>query len=68
MDNPLQLPPLPHDRLVPVHIAARRLQRSERTVRRWIALGLVPAHRPIGRRAWLIRLPDIAHLQLGRCA
>jgi excisionase family DNA binding protein len=42
------------DRIVRVHIAARILGCSERTVRRWIENQKIPAER-IGRRAWGIR-------------
>jgi excisionase family DNA binding protein len=41
-----------------VHHAARRLNRSERTVRRFIQLGKLPARR-FGRRSWVIAIADI---------
>jgi excisionase family DNA binding protein len=63
MQKPLEVPHLPPDRLLPVHIAARRLDCSDRTLRRWIALRKVPAQR-IGRRRWGIRLRDIERLRV----
>lgn len=54
---------------VPVHIAARRLRCSRRTVRRWIKQGILPASR-IGRRAWAVSVPAIAtrlDLREGAC-
>ena len=44
-----------------VHHAARRLKRSERTVRRLIQQGKLPARR-LGLRCWVIAIPDIEHL------
>jgi len=41
-----------------VHHAARRIGRSERTVRRLIQQGKLPAHR-IGRRSWAILPVDL---------
>jgi len=62
MQSPLDMPSSTPDRLISVHIAARRLKRADRTIRRWIARGEVPAER-IGRRPWGIRLRDIERLQ-----
>lgn len=46
------------DRLLRVNCAARRMRCSDRTLRRWIVNGLVPATR-LGRRAWGIRPGDL---------
>lgn len=43
---------------VPVHIAARTLECSERTIRRMIKLEILPAQRE-GRRRWVILRSDI---------
>lgn len=45
------------DRILRVHTLARLLGCSRRTVRRRIALRLIPAMR-IGRRAWGVRASD----------
>jgi excisionase family DNA binding protein len=50
---------------VPVHIAAKHLNCSARTVRRWIQQGRLRAER-IGRRAWAILRRDIKNLRNDR--
>ena len=50
------------ERLLPVHIVARHLRCSGRTVRRYIATGRLPAER-INRRAWGIRITDVTDLR-----
>jgi excisionase family DNA binding protein len=62
MNNRLAVPATPSEKLLRTNIAARRLKRSERTLRRWIILGILPAQR-VGRRAWGIREPDVKRLQ-----
>jgi predicted site-specific integrase-resolvase len=52
---------LPPDRLLLVGCVARLYKIAPRTLRRWIATGLVPAVR-IGRRAWAIRASDLERL------
>jgi hypothetical protein len=49
-------------KLLPVHIAARHLGRSARTVTRLINNGKLPAKR-INRRSWGVCSTDIARLQ-----
>ena len=44
--------------VVRVHIAARRIGRSPRTIRRWIQLGVLPA-RKVGLRRWAIFAADL---------
>jgi len=44
-----------------VHHAARRLKRSERTVRRLIQQGKLPARRH-GLRCWVISIADVERL------
>ena len=44
-----------------VRNAARRIKRSERTVRRFIQQGKLPARR-IGLRRWVIAVADIDYL------
>lgn len=46
------------DRIIRVHIAARLLGCSERTIRRYIQNRILPACR-LGRRAWGIRFSDL---------
>ncbi len=41
-----------------VHIAAKRIGRSPRTIRRYIERGILPAVR-LGQRRWLIHSADI---------
>jgi hypothetical protein len=48
--------------LIPVHIAARRLGRSPRTIRRYIYLHLILAVR-INKRAWGVWEGEIERLQ-----
>ena len=50
------------ERLVCVHAAAFRLCCSERTVRRLIQIGELPAIR-INRRSWGVRVADITRLR-----
>jgi len=50
------------ERLLPVHIAARYLRCSGRTVRRYITTGSLPAER-VNQRAWGIREVDITRLR-----
>jgi excisionase family DNA binding protein len=44
-----------------VHHAARRINRSDRTVRRFIQQGKLPARR-VGLRRWVIAVADIDYL------
>jgi hypothetical protein len=44
-----------------VHHAAHRINRSDRTVRRFIQLGKLPARR-LGLRCWVIAIADIERL------
>jgi excisionase family DNA binding protein len=55
--------PLP-DKIL-VHNAARILNCSKRTIRRYIQVGILTAERR-GRRAWLIMRADLEHLQRSR--
>jgi excisionase family DNA binding protein len=48
-----------------VHIAARRLGRSPRTIRRFIQNGDLPAQR-LGQRPWVVLSTDIEHFRKGR--
>lgn len=41
-----------------VHVAAKRIGRSPRTIRRYIERGILPAVR-LGQRAWLIQITDV---------
>jgi Helix-turn-helix domain len=50
------------DRLIRVHIAARVLGRSPRSITRWIGKGRLPATR-LNRRSWGIRAVDLVALQ-----
>lgn len=50
------------ERLLPVHIAARHLRCSRRTVRRYITTGRLRAVR-VNRRAWGIRIADVFDLR-----
>jgi excisionase family DNA binding protein len=50
------------ERLLPVHIAARHLRCSGRTVRRYITTGRLRAVR-VNRRAWGIRITDVTDLR-----
>jgi excisionase family DNA binding protein len=43
---------------VRVHVAAKRIGRSPRTIRRYIEQGILPAVR-LGQRAWLIHSIDV---------
>jgi excisionase family DNA binding protein len=47
------------DRIIRVHIAARLLRCSGRTIRRRIQNQEIPASR-IGRRAWGVRVSDLS--------
>jgi hypothetical protein len=49
-------------KLLRVNVVARRLCRSERTIRRLIQIGKLPAQR-INGRAWGVRVVDIVGLQ-----
>ena len=62
MDNPA---PLALSRILYVHHAAKRLRCTDRTVRRLIKRGQIPACRK-GRRAWTIRSSDLDHFLAGR--
>lgn len=50
------------EKLLPVHIAARHLRCSGRTVRRYITTGRLKAVR-VNRRAWGIRGADVFGLR-----
>jgi excisionase family DNA binding protein len=50
---------------VPVHIAARTLECSERTVRRLIQLEILPAQRD-GHRRWLLFRSDVEAVRSSR--
>jgi len=50
------------NKLLPVHIAARHLRRSARTVTRLINKGRLPARR-INRRSWGVRVSDVDQLR-----
>jgi excisionase family DNA binding protein len=54
----------PHE-TVPVHIAAKHLNCSTRTVRRWIQQHRLRAER-IGQRAWAVMRCDIENLRNDR--
>ena len=50
------------NRVIPVHIAAQRLGRSPRTVRRYISFRLILADR-INKRAWGICEAEVERLR-----
>ena len=54
--------PFHPDRLLSVHVAAKRLKRPDRTLRHWINRGILPAKRN-GIRPWVIREADIEILR-----
>lgn len=57
MDNSAPLAP---SQILYVHHAAKRLHCTDRTVRRLIKRGQIPARRK-GRRVWMIRSSDLDH-------
>ena len=62
MNNPAPQAP---SRILYVHHAAKRLHCTDRTVRRLIERGQIPACRK-GRRTWTIRSSDLDHFLASR--
>ena len=50
-----------------VHIAAKRIGCSTRTVRRYIERGILPAQR-IGQRSWSVLVADVEWVRIRRCS
>jgi excisionase family DNA binding protein len=55
------------DRTILVHVAARKIGCSPRTIRRYIQKGILRAWR-VGRRSWLVMLSDVERLRIQKVA